>query len=182
MAQWESGGPQVEPSNLTDGCPAICNKPGHVHPVHDVRQRIRTSDLQTNYFVLTASHRSSRTSRHQYRRLNRRFNPLTYTRSICHVRETGNCGVGSWNHPESPGGISEQRVFFWCGSSVRESISAISWRTRDGSGGELLYAWLAETCYTRYFRAATLAILSDVSIPRCSCSAESKRIDVIFRN
>lgn len=22
---------EVEPSNLTDGCPAICNKPGHVH-------------------------------------------------------------------------------------------------------------------------------------------------------
>lgn len=70
---------EVEPSNLTDGCLAICNKPDHVHS--DVRRRIRTSDLQTNYFVLTARNHSPRTSRHQYRRLDWLSIPLGTART-----------------------------------------------------------------------------------------------------
>lgn len=105
----------------------------------DVRRRIRTSDPQTNYFVLTASNRSgSLASRHQYRRPDLLFltgHPYvctdvptcTYTRPIRRVRETGNWECGVRETTESPDGMLDL-------SMVVESDPTTSRKSTNAAG------------------------------------------------
>lgn len=91
--------PEVEPSNLTDGCPAICNKQGHVHPAtwNDGSTRRICRQITLFWRLGTANPQASR---HQYRRPKRSSIPLdtghVHSSDLLHPWD-GKL-QSSWNH------------------------------------------------------------------------------------